>query len=485
MIEFNKKNIVITAFYALVSLTLLLLSYLSVGLQYQESIYRIGVIIIIQIIINLIAFNEMDISPLSLSGLFVWLNYLFHLAQPIVKVIAPDYKLAFDVSLYVPEQVYYESLHYSLLIILALVLGVMLYKSIEFDTSNDSRRDYKLSNISQTNLLIMGTVILAFTLPVEAYIQISRVFIALNEGYIATLQDGIGGITAFLANFSIVGVIMLIIGSKKNQRRGTIILVLYTLFYIGTMFSGGRMWQIIKITLVLYYYLRTYDISIKGKNLVIFGVLGYILAGFLGAVGNFRSYNFNDTSYVFEIIRDVFINNPILEVLDEFGGTVYTLSLVIDQTPQKIAYSYGSQFITNLFGILPNIGGIIEAIISRANYVFLLEMPTIGGSFIGEIYYSFHYVGVIFTFILGWIIQYITDKVDRGLRSNNYHFIIYTLMIQYSFISWVRGSSGIFYRNTTYAAVLIFIITNVLIPSEEKTKLTYHRPKQKQENSNG
>lgn len=484
MLEFDKKNLFITALYALLSLLLILAAYLSITLQYQASIERIGIIIIIQMLLNLIAFRQMEISPLSLSGLFVWLNYLFHLTQPVVKVIAPNYDLVFDVSVYVPEDVYFESLHYSLLIILCIVIGVMLYRSIEFRQPNKEPRNFKLSNITQTNLIIMGCIILAVTFPVEAYIQVSRVLLALDQGYIATLQDGVGGITAFLANFSIVGVIMLILGSKVNQRRGTIVFLLYTAFYLMTMFSGGRMWQIIKIVLVMYYYLETYDVKIKGKNFVMLLVGGYILAGFLGAVGNFRAYDFGDSSYIFDIIRDVFINNPILEVFDEFGGTIYTLSLVIDQTPQTLPFSYGEQFVQNLIGILPNISGIVQEMINEANFIIQLNIPTIGGSFIAEVYYSFHYFGVIFAFLMGWVVEYISEKVRHGLRNSNYHFIIYSIMFQYSFISWVRGSSGIFYRNTVYAMVLIFIITNVLIPTKSSEDIRFNKVNRKWERIN-
>lgn len=484
MLEFDKKNLFITTIYTLLSLLLILVAYLSITLQYQASIERIGIIIIIQIILNLLAFRQMEISPLSLSGIFVCLNYLFHLTQPVVKVIAPNYELVFDVSKYVPEEVYMESLLYSLLIILCTVLGVMIYKSIEFRKPSKEPRNFKLSNITQTNLVIMGCIILAFTFPMEAYIQISRVILALNQGYIATLQDGVGGITAFLANFSIVGVIMLILGSRNNKRRGTIIFLSYTAFYLMTMFSGGRMWQIIKIVLVMYYYLETYEIKIKGKNFVLLLVGGYILAGFLGAVGNFRAYDFGDSSYILQIISDVFINNPILEVFDEFGGTVYTLSLVIEQTPQTLPFSYGKQFFENFVGILPNISGLVQEMINRANFIIQLNIPTIGGSFIAEVYYSFHYFGVIFAFLMGWVVEYFSTKIRHGLRNKNYHFIIYTIMFQYSFISWVRGSSGIFYRNTAYAIVLIFIITNILIPTKSKEEIRFNKVTRKWESIN-
>lgn len=285
----------------------------------------------------------------------------------------------------------------------------------------------------------------------------------MNRGYLATFDVELGGLLGFLSSFSIVGVIIIILGSKNNYKREAIITALYTAFYLITMFSGGRMWQIIKISLVFYYFIKVYKIKFTKKNIIVFLVVVYFGAGFLGAIAEFRAYDFSSSDYIFQMFRDVIRNNPILDVLDEFGGSIYTLSLTIGKTPHEVPHSWGEQFITNFVSVLPNINSSIQEINNNSNYVLLLNTPTIDGSFIGEIYYSFHYLGTIFAFFVGILTQYFTSRIENGLNNNDYHFIIYTIMIQYSFISWVRGSSGIFYRNTIFSIIIIYVLTNVLI----------------------
>lgn len=463
MLKIKKNYATVTYIYILLSFLLLLSTNLLSNQDYQIALRTFGFMVIIQFTITLVAYNLINIDFLSLSGIFTWLNYLFHLGQPVIKATSPEYKLAFDVSLYVPDAIFIESLKYSLLSITLVSVGIMVYKCLSQDTNKKRTIKRRLSNVSQNSLFKFGLIIFLPTFFIEVYIQLSRLIVAMNRGYLATFDVELGGLLGFFSSFSIVGVIMLILGSKNNYKRGAIITALYTAFYLITMFSGGRMWQIIKLSLVFYYFVKVYKIKFTKKNVIVFLVVAYFGAGFLGAIAEFRAYDFSSSDYIFQMFRDVIRNNPILDVLDEFGGSIYTLSLTIGKTPHEVPHSWGEQFITNFVSVLPNINSSIQEINNNSNYVLLLNTPTIGGSFIGEIYYSFHYLGTIFAFFVGILTQYFTSRIENGLNNNDYHFIIYTIMIQYSFISWVRGSSGIFYRNTIFSIVIIYVLTNVLI----------------------
>lgn len=468
MIKINQKYALITCVYTLVSLILYFCLNFVSRKEYQVAIEMIGYFVIVQLLLTVVAYKLMKIEMFSLSGAFTWLNYLFHLGQPVIKAITSNHQFDYDVSLIVSSDAFIESLTFSYLMIVMVSSGVLFLKSFEKDRVVHTKR--KFSDMSTDNLFKIGSIITAVTLPIEMYIQITKIFVARSSGYLATFDVEVSGIMGFISTFSLVGVIIMILGSKHHFKRGTLVFGLYSIFYVITMFSGGRMWQVIKLLLVLYYYIKTYEIKITKKNLVILLLLGYLGAGFMSAVADFRAYDVQSSDYVLQVITDVFVENPILKIVEEFGGTIYTVGLTIQKIPYDVPFSMGSQFITNFVSVLPNINEAIAEINHNSNYVLLLETPTIGGSFVGEMYYSFHYFAVIPAFFIGILAQFITNKVEKSLANNDYRFIIYSLMFQYSFISWVRGSSSVLYRNHIFAIVFIYVISSIFIRQKKSNE---------------
>lgn len=474
----NSKSVLITSVYTLVSVILYLcLDFINEN-GYQLSLRIIGFVVIVQMILTFVVFWMMKIEVLSLSGSFIWLNYLFHLSQPIIKAISPNYDFAFDVSIYVFPATFVETLQYSYLMIIIVSSGVLFYQCFEKERIY---KKYMYSTISQENLFKIGSVIFSFTFPVEMVIQINRIIVARNSGYLATFNVEVSGLVGLLATFSLIGMVMMLLGSKEKFVRGSLLTAFYLSFYVIAMFSGGRMWQVIKILLVVYYYIKTYDIKIKGKKLILLLIIGYLGAGFMSAVADFRSYDFQSNDYIVQVISNVFVNNPILQVMEEFGGSVYTVALTIQKMIFELPASFGKQFLTNFVSLLPNLSDSIAKLNDQSNYVLLLNMPTIGGSFVGEMYYSFKYFAIIPAFLIGIFLQYFTTKIENGIKNNDFHFIIYTIMFQYSVVSWVRGSSAIFYRNTIFGMVFIYIITKVLVKQISPKKLD-EKEKRKTEN---
>lgn len=477
MAGINSKSVLITSVYTLISVILYLCLNFIDGNGYQTSMRILGFVVIVQMILTFVAFWNMKIEVLSLSGSFVWLNYLFHLSQPIIKTISPNYEFAFDVSKYIFSTTFMESLKYSYLMIILVSSGILFFKCFEKERVY---KQYMYSTISDDNLFKIGSIIFSVTFPIEMFIQINRIIVARNNGYLATFDVEVSGMVSLLATFSLIGMIMMLLGSKQHIFRGTFITGFYLLFYVIAMFSGGRMWQVIKILLVLYYYIKTYDIKIKGKKLILLLVLSYVGAGFMSAVADFRSYDVQSSDYIVQVFRNVFVNNPILQIMEEFGGTIYTVALTVQKTAFDLPFSFGTQFLTNFVSLLPNLDDNITAIIDNSNYVLLLKMPTIGGSFVGEMFYSFKYYAIIPAFLIGMILQLITTKIENGIKHADYHFIVYTIMFQYSFVSWVRGSSTIFYRNTIFGIIFILLVTKLLVrkidhPEDNTNKLTIHQ----------
>ncbi|MGY4105401.1 O-antigen polysaccharide polymerase Wzy [Ignavigranum ruoffiae] len=462
----SKKKLFITMIYALTSMVL----YLALA-QFSQDMNRpaiqiAGWIIMGQAINTALTYYWLGIPLLSFSGIFTWLMYLFHLSQPVLIALFPDYSLDFDVSKYVLATTYFEAIKYSFMVLFFLAIGVLImqsYRRKDLQNSSLIQNHSELAELIKAhNLFKTGLFIFILTFPFEIYLQISRLFVALNEGYLATFNFELGGFFGILANISLVGMIMMLCGQKHNQKVGRWMLLAYTLFYLIAMFSGGRMWQVIKLLLVFTYYLQIYQIKISKKNLILLLIGGYLLAGFLSVIADIRSYDFTSSGYILEIAKNIFAQNPILKVLDEFGGTIYTLTLTIDKVPAMIERSWGSQFILNFASLLPNLTGKIDEMVNETNFVLLLKMPHIGGSLVAELYYSFGKYQPIFSLLLGMGIQAMTQKIRWDIQHNQYRFITYTALLQYSLISWIRGSSSILYRNTFYGSLFVLVVVTYM-----------------------
>ncbi|MGH2101197.1 O-antigen polysaccharide polymerase Wzy [Aerococcus urinaeequi] len=468
VLVFNKSYLKTTLLYTLFNLLIFFTMLNTLGNQFSRNIIIIAIFTSIQFILNIFCYRQVGIKMLSLTGVFTLLNYIFHLGQPFIKLAAPNYIFAFDVSKFLTQSTYLESLIYSSITIMAVSGGAMLFRSgCTKEVVKSSLLNSTEIILQENNLFKVGSYIFAFTFPLELYLTINRIITALQSGYLDTFGVELGGLPSFLATFSIVGVVLMIFGSRSNIQRGWTIYALYVAFYLIAMFSGGRMWQIIKILIVTIYFVKTYNIKFTKKHIFWMIIATYFGSGFLAAIADFRSYDFSSTNFISEAIRNVFQNNPILGVLDEFGATVYTVGLVIEQVPSHLDFSWGRQFITGFVELLPNLSSRISQLASASNYVIQLKMPTIGGSFIGELYYSFYYFGIIFAFFVGMLAQYITERIDEGIMKRDYSFIVYSLLFQYSFISWVRGSSPTFYRNTVYSLILIYFINNLVFSNKE------------------
>jgi hypothetical protein len=81
-----------------------------------------------------------------------------------------------------------------------------------------------------------------------------------------------------------------------------------------------------------------------------------------------------------------------LKILGEFGGTIITLCYSMMYFPSYAPFQYGKNYIFSLFTIFPNVGGVLNEGLKTSTYTLMLPSDVsrfLGGSYIGELYYSF------------------------------------------------------------------------------------------------
>lgn len=473
LIEINKKSVVLALGYMVFSSFLFLILKNSDTFNYQHWQMTASIIVLIHLIVVIICYKSIGIDLLSTSSVITILIYLFHLSQLLIKLFSKEYKFNFDVSMIIPKYDYIESIEYTFLILSVLVFGILLMKSFKisskFKNNRLSRSNYnRLSTLSNDGYYKLGIIVFVVTFPIEAFILIQRFIIARSSGYTAIYDVGGSGIISLIGTFSIIGIVMILIGCQNKKRKATMIFLSYALFYLFTMFSGGRMWQLIKLLIVFYYYLKIINIKVGTKNALLMSISVYLLAGFVSSISDFRGEGIADIGVVIETIKNVYNNNPFLNAIEEFGGTIYTMGLTIGKIPGTIDFSHGKQFFTGIVSILPNLSESIDNINVESNFVNSINVKAIGGSLIAEMYYSFGYYAVIPALFLGMFIQFLTRVIEKSIENKDYTNIIYSVLIQYSMLSWVRGASIIFYRNVFFSFAFIYIITIIFIRRKNK-----------------
>ncbi|WDC84195.1 hypothetical protein PL321_18425 [Caloramator sp. mosi_1] len=75
--------------------------------------------------------------------------------------------------------------------------------------------------------------------------------------------------------------------------------------------------------------------------------------------------------------------------MEEISGTIHTVQITMEKMGNELKYAKGMTYIKSLLLIFPNIGGILDNILYTSTYGKMLNVPYIGGSYIGEIYYNF------------------------------------------------------------------------------------------------
>ncbi|MDN5372932.1 MAG: hypothetical protein PWR19_1978 [Carnobacterium sp.] len=466
MLNIRVKPFFISLVYFTLNIVLYILLTQMNTINYQNWQILAGFYAVLHVLITVICFYIVNLGMLSFSAIMVWLLYVFHFGQIIIKFLFRDYQFTADMSLAVTKNAYISAIEYSFLIIFVTAFGIILVKLFE-NRQPENLNVRTMTDQTIENYYIIGLRIVVLTFPIEAYTLIQRLIVSMSSGYLSIYNIGTSGILSQIGTFSVIGFIMMLIGCQNKKAKANFIFFSFTIFYIISMFSGGRMWQIIKIILVLCFYLKIMKVKINPKNGLLLFLIVYLLAGFLSAIADLRGEDVINLTTILNLFVDIYQNNPLLNIIEELGATIYTVGLTFEKIPYQIDFSNGAQYFTNFVGVLPNLSEKITKINFDSNFVNLLNVPTIGGSFVAEMYYSFAAYGTVLAFVIGLGVQLVTKKMEEGFITRHYQFPIYSTMFLYSMVSWVRGSSSVLYRNVIFGSLFIYLIFKLFVRKKD------------------
>ena len=426
------------------------------NINYITWIRYFSIIIILSIIIDFYFVYKSTNILISFAIIFIFLSYIFHLGQVILYAVNTNYEYSYGNYIATSNWYTIDSLIFSFIIIKILVNSVLYFNIISTKKVVLCKR--KNFNISRKCLKYMGIIICLITVPMRTIYNINALIVTINQGYTNSLSMGYSGIYIQLSLFYIIGFVALILAYSNNKSLVRKIFLFEILFLIFSMLSGGRIYCVVSMIIIVYIYFNNIE-KINYKTIIKYGLLCLIILQIITALATVRSLN---ELSVYKIIISIFDfeNNIIYSILEEFGGTIYSVTRTIYQVPSKVDFGYGSSYILGLGNVLIDIwGGKLYQIVLMSKFTSnLINLSTHGGSYIGELYYNFGYFSYLITPFIGYLINHITVKIHKSFINKDYFKILIYIMPMFSIIIWVRGYFTDIIRGSIWGYCFIFFI---------------------------
>lgn len=441
----DRKILFGTSIYIAVIVSLLLVGYMMI---YTKHIYVfLGLTTLLHIIFSEILILMSTKRFFCFANIFAICLYLFHTGHIVIKLFSPDYTFGLDLENVLGYETYILSALFSLFFITLCVLGIVYSQSM-----NDKNL---LNNViphafNKKKLRFVGIGILLISFPFHLTNSILTIHLTTEGDYFDSFNAGTSGTASAFASFLVMAITVMMFAYSKEKTKLYSIYLVSVAYYAWTMLSGSRGKAVIAIVYLTFVLLKFVKIS-PGK-LVIMGGGGYFALTSLTAIAQLRNMGNMSLDKILVAMSEV--ENPIVAILEEFGGTQQTVGLVIKWSEEN-AFKYGESYIQSVVSIFPNIGGIFTEINDQANFITKLRGAYIGGSLIGESYYNFGFWGIVIAIIIGAVVGRISMNMEKLFLQREYEKLALYTMPCYSILWWIRDAFNGICRSTVWSLLLI------------------------------
>ena len=461
----SKKAFAIYAYIVFEFICIIVLNSINQINDFKQWVFSAAILIVIDFVVFLFVSKRFNVRFLSLPFLFITFSYLFNFGQVILYgLVRPNYDWICYITMY-PASTYKPAILLCYVINFSVIIGMMI-----------SRINYQRPVIVITNnkedkktCRLLAIFFMCICFPLEAVLDISKIFMLLVGGYDATYTIvGYDGIST-IASFYFIGFVLLLYTCKDKNRFKVYVFEL--LFLAVIMLSGNRAKPAVNICVLSYFYLLLRSgKKIKKSTIAFIAVLAYLGMILLATISNFRGKSIIDIQAISDSLGLVMQKKtPINAFLYEFGSSVYTSIATYDYTIMSGKYAHGYTFLLSWVYALPNVGGLVNQITSNLNYCNIIldyglrsQFLQIGGAYTGEMIYNFHYLFPLFSVLLGIFISNIDKKIEKHLSNNNFIGVIYYIMAFTGIVFYVRGVFFTFIRQWAWSVALIYIITELI-----------------------
>lgn len=288
------------------------------------------------------------------------------------------------------------------------------------------------------------------------------------EGSLNLSGTGIG----LIGNLFIVGMMFWMFGLQKNRAKFDIFFFSFSAYQIGRMVITGDRSTGVALILVWLLMRHKFVVPIQGKRAVLYVFIIYFAMLLLKYIEMTRSITQGNGS---EIFHELLQSNMLVETIFEYGGNAWCGMMVYYSVPATAFFRCGTTYLAGVIGKPLQLLGITDAVWKYADFSWFLQEPergvlinrltaAMGGSFSGEWYYNFGWVGVIIIPLFGYALAKFSDECIN--YKTNPILSAYLLYIATLVIWWVRQYFTSVSWSALFYGIVIWVLHQLVVRKE-------------------
>lgn len=451
-----------------INASFLLIGYSLLDESFENWVRSFAILSIIQLIFNIFSLKIVGEELFSLSTLFIIFTYLFHFGHIFLVGIQADLQYTNELLINtVNNSLLKKASMFTLSVQSFVTSGMMVYliKPVNCKVKPTGNQE-----ISKQVAHYMGIICILVGIIPMVYIDFSKIIAFFQYGYLATFNLTVRNIY-IIARLTIVGVMLLIIANKENKKLSTVLVIITIIYEIFSMISGSRGKAVVTIISFIYLYTKVVN-KLKFRIIFIYLASAYLLMLLINTIKEFRLISGDFHSFI-EILSSQNFLNPINDMIYEFGGTMLTVCYSMLYFPQYVPIQWGSNYLFSVFIWLPSNIGNLDYFINKVQYISYFPGDTeqfMGGSYVGELYYSFNYFGIIISFFIGMFVALISMKIRENILNQNIIKIVLNLILFSNILWWVRDYFGGIFRELIWTSLFLYFL-NIFVTFYLKRKI--------------
>lgn len=453
-LKVNKSSIMILTLYVCITLNVL---WIVIVLENSETGYwALSFLTVVHIITALLLIKSEGQKIISVSGIFIIFLYVFHTGQLILYSFFKNYRYAkVNFVEYTGKKLFFYSSAISIFIITMIVIGIAIGDRLFSRTLAPITR--KKVTVTERKLKVVGWFIVLTTFPFHFKVAYNQIILAMQGNYFDVFEYQISGILYAYTQFFLIGVSLLMVAYAKKKWKLTSIYLTTVLYFCWTMLAGSRGRAVIAIVFFTLLYLKLIGITV-------IKLIPFVIVGYIGLIGlSIISVARDSGGITLAVLMEGFksAGSPILRILEEFGGTQYTVALSVREVPSNVSYQGGSSYILGLMSVLPNIGGVLAEVNNRALFYSQYFQDYMGGSIIAELYTNFGYLFPVPAMIIGIFVGKLSNIFEKAIQKKMYTVIPFLALLINGIMWWVRDSVASIIRNPIWGYFYLVILFKI------------------------
>ena len=467
MKKINQNKLFSSLIYSIINLLLML-----VLINNKSNLNLTTYLSALQLVISLILIKVNKQNIISIATIFLLFSYLFHFGQSVIIAFGfNDIYAHRSILSITSNDLYVKAMYFAMISHCFVTLGIVWSKP--YNSTMLAVHDNE--DLMLKKLRTVSFIVLAITLFPLIYLDIQKIFAVKTGGYLSTYDTYAFGINKYLnlfAQFARPAITMLIISFKNYKKKAKIVFGISSIYFIIMMISGDRGTNLIFLLTNIFVFYKII-IQIKIKTVLVILVFAYFFLGFITSISILRDTSQISIEGLIYYYKYRSADGIIYSTLREFGSTIKTLIYAIQFTTEISDYNYGLTYVWSWLNISPKLPESVVNYLS-ADFTFTRSFPvayqdSLGGSYLGELYYNFGWMGSALAFFVGRFIGKINDTIESSVNNKNWLLFSILMILFPNIILWVRG----YFVELLFKVFWLGLFTIVIYYSTKKSKMEH------------